>query len=118
MVSLACIFDAHEVCGLDGCGCRCHKGETFMSLPEDVEEELEGSEAQRLEPSDLYDPCVIGLGYRFHDGPLLVYSMPKVIALQKGAEMSDEEAEEYFNFNTLGAWMGEGTPLFVHLFGE
>ena len=118
MVSLACIFDAHEVCGLDGCGCRCHKGEASMSLPEDVEEELEGSAAQRLEPSDLYDPCVIGLGYRFHDGPLLVYSLPKVIALQKGAEMSDEEAEEYFNFNTLGAWMGEGTPLFVHLFGE
>ena len=109
MVSLACIFDAHEVCGLDGCGCRCHKGEASMSLPEDVEEELEGSAAQRLEPSDLYDPCVIGLGYRFHDGPLLVYSMPKVIALQ---------GEEYFNFNTLGAWMGEGTPLFVHLFGE
>ena len=80
-----------------------------MSLPEDVEEELEGSEAQRLEPSDLYDPCVIGLGYRFNDGPLLVYSMPKVIALK---------GEEYFSANTLGAWMGEGTPLFVHLFGE
>ena len=42
MVSLACIFDAHEVCGLDGCGCKCHKGETSMSLPEDVEEELGG----------------------------------------------------------------------------
>ena len=109
MVSLACIFDAHEVCGLDGCGCKCHKRE---------EEELEGSEAQRLEPRNLYDPCVIGLGYRFNDGPLLVYSLPKVIALQKGNEMSDEVAEEYFNFNTLGAWMGEGTPLFVHLFGE
>ena len=83
-----------------------------MGLPEDVEEELEGSEAQRLEPRELYDECVIGLGYRFHDGPLLV------LALQRGAEMSDEEAEEYFNFNTLGAWMGDGTPLFVHLFGE
>ena len=94
-----------------------------MSLPDDVEEVLEGSEAQRLEPRELYDPCVIGLGYRFHDGPLLVYSLPKVLALQsrrlwEGAEMSDEEAEEYFNFNTLGAWMGSGTPLFVHLFGE
>ena len=94
-----------------------------MSLPDDVEEVLEGSEAQRLEPWELYDPCVIGLGYRFHDGPLLVYSLPKVLALQsrrlwEGAEMSDEEAEEYFNFNTLGAWMGSGTPLFVHLFGE
>ena len=89
-----------------------------MSLPDDVEEALQGSEAQRLEPRELYDPCVIGLGYRFHDGPLLVYSLPEVIALQQGAEMSDEEAEEYFNFNTLGAWMGDGTPLFVHLFGE
>ena len=106
-MSLACIFDAHEVCGLDGCGCKCHKGETFMGLPEDVEEALEGSEAQRLEPRELYEY-----------GPLLEYSLPKVLALQKGAEMSDEEAEEYFNFNTLGAWMGEGTPLFVHLFGE
>ena len=109
MMSLACIFDAHEVCGLDGCGCKCHKGEASMSLPEDVEEELEGSAAQRLEPSDLYDPCVIGLGYRFNDGPLLVYSMPKVIALK---------GEEYFSAIVLGAWMGEGTPLFVHLFGE
>ena len=83
-----------------------------MSLPEDVEEELEGSAAQRLEPSELYDPCVMGLGYRFHDGPLLVYSMPKVIALQKG----DKEAA--FSATVLGTWMGEGTPLFVHLFGE
>ena len=89
-----------------------------MSLPEDVEEALQGSEAQRLEPRDLYDPCVIGVGARSHDGPWLVYSLPEVIALHRGAEMSDEEAEEYFNLNTLGAWMGEGTPLFVHLFGE
>jgi len=89
-----------------------------MSLPDDVEEELEGSEAQRLEPRELYDPCVIGLGYRFHDGPLLVYSLPKVLALQKGAEMSDEEAEEYFTTKTLEVWRGDGTPLFVHLFGE
>ena len=89
-----------------------------MSLQDDVEEALQGSEAQYLEPRELYDPCVFGLGYRFHDGPLLVYSLPEVIALHKGAEMSDEEAEEYFNFKTLGAWMGSGTPLFVHLFGE
>ena len=94
-----------------------------MSLPDDVEEELEGSEAQRLEPRELYDPCVIGLGYRFHDGPLLVYSLPKVLALQswrlwEGAEMTDEEAEEYFSVKTLEVWRGDGTPLFVHLFGE
>ena len=89
-----------------------------MSLPDDVEEMVEDSEAVRLEPADLYDACVIGIGYRFHDGPLLVYSIPKVLALQKEDGMTDEEAEECFSVNTLGAWMGSGTPLFVHLFGE
>ena len=29
--------------------------------------------------------------------------------------MNEEEAEEYFEFNILGSWMGEGTPIFVHL---
>jgi hypothetical protein len=27
--------------------------------------------------------------------------------------MTEEEAEEYFSFNTLGAWVGEHTPLFL-----
>lgn len=27
--------------------------------------------------------------------------------------MSKEEAEEYFEYNTLGAWFGEGTPMFA-----
>ena len=90
-----------------------------MSLPEDVEEALEGSEAQRLEPRELYDPCVIGLGYRFHDGPLLVYSLPEVIALHRGAEMSDEEVDEegameHFEYNVIGGWRGSGTPIFVY----
>jgi hypothetical protein len=27
--------------------------------------------------------------------------------------MDEEEAEEFFSFNTLGAWVGENTPLFL-----
>jgi hypothetical protein len=27
--------------------------------------------------------------------------------------MTEEEAEEYFNFNQLGAWIGENTPCFL-----
>ena len=30
--------------------------------------------------------------------------------------MSAEEAEEFFEFNTLGAYMGENTPQFIWLF--
>jgi len=31
------------------------------------------------------------------------------------SEMSGEEAEEYFQFNQLGAWFGELTPCFITL---
>jgi hypothetical protein len=28
-------------------------------------------------------------------------------------DMSNEEAEEYFEYNVLGSWVGESTPVFV-----
>jgi hypothetical protein len=27
--------------------------------------------------------------------------------------MTEDEAEEYFEFNVIGAWVGHGTPVFV-----
>lgn len=33
-------------------------------------------------------------------------------AIRKWLECSDEEAAEWFSYNTSGAWMGEGTPAF------
>jgi hypothetical protein len=27
--------------------------------------------------------------------------------------MSDEEAVEWFDFNIIGAWVGDGTPCFI-----
>ena len=87
-----------------------------MSLPEEIEEVLADNEAVLLEPRDEYDACIIGIGCRFSSGPLAVYSMPKVLKVMEGWGMDEDGAQEYFNFNTLGAWMGNGTPLFVELF--
>ena len=28
--------------------------------------------------------------------------------------MTDEEAVEYFEYNVVGSWMGEGTPIFLY----
>ena len=28
--------------------------------------------------------------------------------------MTEEEALEYFDYNVQGAWVGEGTPIFVY----
>jgi len=77
-------------------------------------EELGAENACLLEPRSDYDSCLVGVGYRFKDGPLAVYDLSKVMAVLE-ADMTQEEAQEYFEFNTLGAWMGDGTPMFVEL---
>jgi hypothetical protein len=34
-------------------------------------------------------------------------------ALMEDNEMSDEEALEYFEYNVIGAYVGEGTPIYI-----
>ena len=70
-------------------------------------------DALRLEPAEFYDPFILGVAYRCNTGPLLVYDMPAILEAHVKEGMSYAEAEEYFSFNTLGAWVGEGTPIFL-----
>ena len=70
-------------------------------------------EALRLEPDEYYDKHIVGVAYRFGFGPVLAYDMPGILRSHVEEGMTDEEAEEYFMFNTLGAWVGEGTPVFI-----
>jgi hypothetical protein len=85
-------------------------------MDESLEEVLAENEALLLEPRADYDSCIIGIGYRFSTGPLAVYSIPLILQVMEGWGMTEEEAQEFFEYNTLGAWMGEGTPLFMHPF--
>lgn len=89
-----------------------------MAITEEVEDVLGENEALLLEPRDEYDSCIIGIGYHFNSGPLAVYSISKVLEVMKGWGMDEEGAEEYFQFNTIGAWMGDGTPIFINLLSE
>ena len=73
----------------------------------------ENPETQYMEPREQFDSCIVGLGYRFHDGPLAMYSADKVIAAFVDGGMDEEEAQEWFDFNVIGAWLGEGTPVYV-----
>lgn len=89
-----------------------------MRLPRDIEDVLAENDACLLEPRDEYDACIIGIGYRFSEGPLAVYSIPMVLKVMEGWGMDEQEAQEYFEYNTIGAWMGDGTPIFIHPFSE
>ena len=61
--------------------------------------------------ADGYDDCVIGLAYQ-HTRPLIVYSKRMVIE-RLMEDMSRDDAEEFFQFNIGGAYLGAGTPLFM-----
>jgi len=64
---------------------------------------------------DGYDDCVVGTVTRFGISPVLCYDLHKVICKMIADGMSEEEAYEYYNFNMLGAWVGDGTPAFICL---
>ena len=63
---------------------------------------------------DGFESCVIGVANRFGMEPVVAYDYDKCIDLLVSRDHMDyEEAIEYFEFNTIGAWVGKGTPVFV-----
>jgi hypothetical protein len=62
---------------------------------------------------DGYDDCVIGIVERFGNPNFLVYDKKKIISRLIKDGMTEEEAIEYYEFNMLGAWVGEATVGFV-----
>jgi hypothetical protein len=63
--------------------------------------------------ADGFDDAIIGIGYCFNNASV-VYDREKVISiLMEQGDMSRDEAEEYFSFNVVGAYVGEATPVFV-----
>lgn len=68
--------------------------------------------------ADGFDEAIIGTVERFGDSEAIVlYDKEKVIQILM-KEMSREEAEEYFYYNIIGAYVGEGTPAFATIIKE
>lgn len=67
---------------------------------------------------DGYDDCIIGMMERFGLAPVFAYSRQKVLAKLVSEGMTEEEAEEFYEYNMLGAYVGEETPCFVDLLEE
>ena len=60
------------------------------------------------------EEAFIGIGRQSNLGVFAVYDKNKCIDILKQT-MSEEEAEEYYQFNIQGAYVGESTPVFVEL---
>jgi len=64
--------------------------------------------------ADGFNDAILGIGRRCGQPDILAYDVEKVIAILVEQGMSQEEAEEYFEFNIAGAWVGELTPVWIY----
>jgi hypothetical protein len=60
-----------------------------------------------------YDDCMMGICHRFGQEPIIAYDQKKVLAKMIDQGMTIEEAQEFFEYNQLGAGMGDLTPCFI-----
>lgn len=63
---------------------------------------------------DGFDNAIIGIGERCSTDSMIVYDYKKMVKiLVMRDNMTYEEAEEYIDFNIIGAWIGDTTPIIV-----
>tara|TARA_R100001530_G_scaffold28345_1_gene22416 strand:+ start:439 stop:693 length:255 start_codon:yes stop_codon:yes gene_type:complete len=66
--------------------------------------------------ADGFEDAYIGVCEVFNRPPLAAYDRDRCIEiLMERDEMDRDEAEEYFNFNVSGSWVGENTPVYISL---
>ena len=66
-----------------------------------------------------YNDCIVGVVSTFNGQQVIAYDIDKVIArLEEKDGMSPIEAIEYFEYNMLGAWVGDHTPIFISMLDE
>lgn len=65
---------------------------------------------------DDHDNAIIGTSTIWRDHSqveVLVYSAKKIVKNLTHYNMTEEEALEYIDYNIVGAWVGENTPVIV-----
>jgi hypothetical protein len=63
---------------------------------------------------DGFDEAIIGMAERINLSHVVAYDVDKMLEIMVERDgMTYEEVMEYFDYNILGAWMGEYTPVYI-----
>jgi hypothetical protein len=81
-------------------------------MHERVREYLSDVNPEAMMADGLEEACV-GVMMRFGQSPVALYDYDKCIEVFMKEGSSEEEAIEHFEFNVMGAWVGDGTPAFM-----
>ena len=70
---------------------------------------------EKIVKADGFEDAIIGVGGRINMPEVLIYSYNKCVKiLMKRDNFTYEEAIEWMDYNVVGSWVGETTPIFVH----
>lgn len=61
---------------------------------------------------DEFDEAIIGVVERAGGSPVIAYDTQKILDILEQS-MPMEDAQEYFDYNILGAYMGDKTPVYI-----
>jgi hypothetical protein len=68
--------------------------------------------------ADGYDDAILGVAGGWFDHSqqeVVAYDYLKCVELlMEDSDMSEEDAQEWMSYNVMGAYLGEGTPVFIH----
>jgi hypothetical protein len=62
---------------------------------------------------DGFDDCYLGISESYGEQPALIYDYNQIIEQLKQEGMSEEEAQEFYEFNIIGSYIGEKMPIFL-----
>jgi len=83
------------------------------TLRDDISNGFEGM-GETVLLMDGFEEAFIGYSQRINEPVLAVYSWEKMVDICMTRDgMTDVEAMEYIDYNCLGAWVGEQTPIIV-----
>jgi hypothetical protein len=61
---------------------------------------------------DDFDEAVVGIEVR---SGKLVYNIDKMVEILMEDDMTEEDAIEYLDYNVIGAYVGELTPIYIKM---
>ena len=89
-------------------------GQIYSMTTSEMTEALAEENEEAL-TADGFEGALIGMVVGACRPPVACYDYARCVEiLMKRDGMSEEEAEEFLEFNTIGAYVGEHTPLFLH----
>ena len=66
--------------------------------------------------ADGFGDAILGIAERYGESGVVLYDKTKCIKiLMKRDSMTEQEAYEFFNYNVIGAYVGEHTPCFAEI---